>query len=434
MANYMDHHINEIDEHMGKNIQPGERLEICTGALTNLIHTIEPWRAHLVASMLAMKLLDVTMKNLVASSLLDALMRGLEGNVTTQMDLAVGDLGDAGRGSAELSACLLEPDTDYKIKLKKAKKLPAGKEFVAEWDEFIKKYGARGPSEIDLSRPRWREDANSLMSMVVGIIKSGERGAHREHYEKLIAENHLAKTAIIDAAGGGFWGFVRKRFVKRMVYVICALFPLREHHKFLLIRLFDLCKPAIEQCGHQMQIEGLIGEVDDVWFFDLGELKKCMGDKISIGAEEIARRKRDFEHYSKLTPPRVMSGEGEVYSAFYDNSHAPEGALIGSPVSAGCVEGLANVVMDPSKQTLHAGEILVAPFTDPGWTPLFVNAAGLVTEVGGLMTHGSVIAREYGIPAVVGVIDATKKIKSGQMIRVHGEAGYVEILSDKGAK
>ena len=110
---------------------------------------------------------------------------------------------------------------------------------------------------------------------------------------------------------------------------------------------------------------------------------------------------------------------------------APDGALVGSPVSAGVVEGIAKVIIDPARETLKPGEILVAPFTDPGWTPLFVNAAGLITEVGGLMTHGSVVAREYGIPAVVGVVDATRLIESGQRLRVHGDGGYIQFVDQE---
>ena len=123
-----------------------------------------------------------------------------------------------------------------------------------------------------------------------------------------------------------------------------------------------------------------------------------------------------------------MTNDGEIITAAIDRADLPDGALAGNPVSAGVVEGVAHVVTDPHTQVLSPGEILVAPFTDPGWTPLFINAAGLVMEVGGMMTHGSVVAREYGIPAVVGVLDATHRIQTGQRIRVHGDQGYVEIL------
>jgi pyruvate,water dikinase len=129
-----------------------------------------------------------------------------------------------------------------------------------------------------------------------------------------------------------------------------------------------------------------------------------------------------------MVPPRVMTDDGEIPSAEHAGDGLPEGALAGSGVSAGVAEGRARVIIDPVREVLEKGEILVAPFTDPGWTPLFINAAGLVMEVGGMMTHGSVVAREYGIPAVVCVPGATSRIRTGQRIRVHGDGGYVEIL------
>jgi pyruvate,water dikinase len=130
----------------------------------------------------------------------------------------------------------------------------------------------------------------------------------------------------------------------------------------------------------------------------------------------------------QIIPPRVITSDGEIPVVSHDHANLPKGALAGSPVSAGIVEGIAKVITDPQRELLSPGEILIAPFTDPGWTPLFINAAGLVMETGGLMTHGSVVAREYGIPAVVAVMDATKKIQTGQRVRVNGSEGYVEIV------
>ena len=126
----------------------------------------------------------------------------------------------------------------------------------------------------------------------------------------------------------------------------------------------------------------------------------------------------------------MISSDGEVPALADGRQDLPEGVLIGTPASAGVVEGLARVVTDPTRQVVRAGEILVAPFTDPGWTPLFIHAAGVVTEVGGMMTHGAVVAREYGIPAVVSVTSAMERIKTGQRIRVDGTRGFVQILSE----
>jgi phosphohistidine swiveling domain-containing protein len=430
MFNYMDDHLDKIRARVNAVDEPGGQLNICCKAIADTIHAIEPWRAHLIASMLAMKLLSIIMKDRVASTELDALMRGLEGNVTTQMDLAVGDLADYGGASEGLIKCLLNPETDFNTKLKQADEQIGGKEFIQQWYRFIVNYGARGPSEIDLYRPRWREDGSSLMTMVVGMLKSGEIGAHRDHYRQLIAQNSAACDQIVKSAGGGIFGFLRRPVVRRLIYVIRELFPLREHHKFLIVRLLDIAKPVILNAGARLESENKIENADDVWFMTSYELRELLNNNTTISTKLVQQRKQDLVFYQKLTPPRVMVGDGEVLSASFDNANAPPGSLVGSPVSAGIVEGIAKVVLDPATEILHPGEILVAPFTDPGWTPLFVNAAGLVAEVGGLMTHGSVIAREYGIPAVVSVLDATTIIKTGQRIRVHGEAGYVEFLDE----
>ena len=142
----------------------------------------------------------------------------------------------------------------------------------------------------------------------------------------------------------------------------------------------------------------------------------------------ISQRKDELKAYEKLTPPRVMTSDGEIITGRYKRENLPAGAIAGLPVSSGTIEGRARVILNMEDANLEDGDILVTSFTDPSWTPLFVSIKGLVTEVGGLMTHGAVIAREYGLPAVVGMDNATKLIKDGQRIRVNGTDGYVEIL------
>ncbi|MEY2414984.1 MAG: rifampicin phosphotransferase, partial [Ilumatobacteraceae bacterium] len=138
--------------------------------------------------------------------------------------------------------------------------------------------------------------------------------------------------------------------------------------------------------------------------------------------------KHAFRSYHALTPPRVLTSDGEVVAGAYRRADLPTTALVGVAVSAGTIEGRARVILDIAEAELEPGDILVTAYTDPSWSPLFVAIDGLVTEVGGLMTHGAVIAREYGLPAVVGVENATRLIRDGQRIRVNGTDGYVEIL------
>ncbi|MNW62461.1 Chondramide synthase cmdD [compost metagenome] len=142
----------------------------------------------------------------------------------------------------------------------------------------------------------------------------------------------------------------------------------------------------------------------------------------------VSKRKEDYKLYDKLIPPRVMTSDGEIIRGKYQRENLPADAIVGLAVSSGVVEGRARIITKMEDAVLEEGDILVTPFTDPSWTPLFVSLRGLVTEVGGLMTHGSVIAREYGLPAVVGVENATRRIKDGQRIRVNGTEGYIELI------
>ncbi len=171
----------------------------------------------------------------------------------------------------------------------------------------------------------------------------------------------------------------------------------------------------------------VLREEEDIFYLTFQELQEVVRTK-QVDAQLIRRRKDEFRSYQALTPPRVLTSDGEVVAGAYRPDNLPAGALVGLPVSAGTVEGRARVILDMAKADFEAGDILVTAYTDPSWTPLFVAIKGLVTEVGGLMTHGAVIAREYGLPAVVGVEQATRRIRDGQRIRVHGTDGYVELL------
>jgi len=167
--------------------------------------------------------------------------------------------------------------------------------------------------------------------------------------------------------------------------------------------------------------------MEDIYYLYFEELHEAIRTK-QLDYSIIIKRKEEYEIYEKLTPPRVMTSEGEIVSGEYSTGNIPKGALKGVPISSGVIEGRARVVLRLEDAMIENGDILVTTFTDPSWTSLFVSVKGLVTEVGGLTTHGSVIAREYGIPGVVGVENATNLIQDGQRIRINGNEGYIEIL------
>ena len=171
----------------------------------------------------------------------------------------------------------------------------------------------------------------------------------------------------------------------------------------------------------------VIQSKEDIYYLTFEELHKVVQTK-KLDYQTITIRKDEYKLYEKLTPPRVITSDGEIITGEYNREKLPPNAIVGLPVSRGIVEGRARLLLNMEEANFEDGDILITRFTDPSWTPLFVSIKGLVVEVGGLMTHGAVIAREYGLPAVVGVENATKLIRDGQKIRVNGTEGYIEII------
>ncbi|WP_373325355.1 PEP-utilizing enzyme [Sporomusa paucivorans] len=214
---------------------------------------------------------------------------------------------------------------------------------------------------------------------------------------------------------------------KRMIDLIRNFSGFREYPKYGMINRYFVYKQALLKEAEQLVQAGVIQDKEDICYLTLEELRETVRTN-KLDYPIISQRKDEYKVYEKLTPPRVITSDGEIITGEYKRENLPAQAIIGLPVSAGVIEGRARVISNLEDADLEDGDILVTAFTDPSWTPLFVSIKGLVTEVGGLMTHGAVIAREYGLPAVVGVENATKLIKDGERIRVHGTEGYVEIL------
>src|SRR6185295_11159337 len=198
--------------------------------------------------------------------------------------------------------------------------------------------------------------------------------------------------------------------------------------KYAIVNRYFIYKQALLKEAEQLVQANVIHEKEDIYYLTFEELREVVRTN-ELDYQIISKRKDEYASYRKLTPPRVITSEGEIISGKYKRENLPAEAIAGLAVSAGVIEGRARVILNMEDADLEAGDILVTSFTDPSWTALFVSIKGLITEVGGLMTHGAVIAREYGLPAIVGVENATKLIHDGQRIRVHGTEGYVELLA-----
>ncbi|HEY4410970.1 MAG TPA: PEP-utilizing enzyme, partial [Acidimicrobiia bacterium] len=254
-----------------------------------------------------------------------------------------------------------------------------------------------------------------------------EPGAAQRRFEQGRQEAQKMAQEVLERLRGLPDGERKAGEAKRMIDRVRTFSGYREYPKYGMISRYFVYKQALlGEAGRLVQAQ-VLREKQDIFYLSLRELADVVRTN-QVDDELIQQRKDAFRSYEALTPPRVLTSDGECVAGAYRRDDLPSGALVGLAVSAGTAEGRARVILDMAEADLDAGDILVTAFTDPSWTPLFVAIKGLVTEVGGLMTHGAVIAREYGLPAVVGVEHATRLIRDGQRIRVHGTDGYVEIL------
>lgn len=356
---------------------------------------------------------------------IDDLTKSVPGNITTEMGLALMDLADTARKYPGLCAYLQNAKDDTLWSDLEA--LDGGQEFGRELQDFLKKFGMRCPGEIDITRERWIENPTAVIPMILGNVRNFEAGAGEAMVEKGRLESKQKEREYLERIRKLPGGRRKAKLAEHKIDVLRSVTGYREYPKYCFISYFQAYKEALMHEAERLAQQGVVEAPEDVFYLYFEEFWEAArtgkADKSVIEA-----RKREYKLFEKLTPPRVITSEGEIINGEYETGNLPEGALPGTPVSSGVVEGRARVILDPSKADLMEGDILVTVFTDPSWTPLFVSVKGLVTEIGGVGTHGAVITREYGIPGVVGVENATKLINDGQRIRINGSTGYVELL------
>ena len=356
----------------------------------------------------------------------DTLTKSVPHNVTSEMGLALLEVADVIRPYPEVVAFLQQVEgEDF---LEQLVKVAGGTEARDAIRAFLDKYGMRCAGEIDITRPRWSERPSTLVPLILGNVKNFEPGAGRQRFEQGQQEAWTKQQEVLERLRALPDGEQRAEQTKRMIDRVRNFIGYREYPKYGMISRYFVYKQALLEEAERLVQARVLSEEEDIFYLTFQELHDVARTK-QVDDQLLRRRKDAFSSHQALTPPRVLTSDGEVVAGAYRRDDLPAGALAGLPVSAGTIEGPARVVLDMAEADLEAGDILVTAYTDPSWTPLFVTIKGLVTEVGGLMTHGAVIAREYGLPAVVGVEDATRLIRDGQRIRVHGTDGYVEILS-----
>jgi pyruvate,water dikinase len=361
----------------------------------------------------------------------DTLAQSVPGNVTSEMGLALLDVADVVRSHPEVVAVLRRVEDEGRDGpgfLDELAAVPGGPEARDAIQAYLDRYGMRCTGEIDITRPRWSEQPATLVPVILGNVRNFEPGAARRRFDEGLQEAQRKEQELLERLRALPDGERKAEETKRMIDRLRTFGGYREYPKFGMVSRYFLYKQAVLEEAGRLVGDGVLEEPEDVFDLRFDELQEVVRTR-RADLELIRRRQDEFRSFQALTPPRVLTSDGEGLSGTYRRGDAPAVGLPGLPVSAGTVEGRARVVRDLADAELGADDILVTTYTDPSWTPLFVAIKGLVTEVGGLMTHGAVIAREYGLPAVVGVHDATRLIADGQRIRVHGTDGYVELLS-----
>ncbi len=355
----------------------------------------------------------------------DTLTQSAPHNVTSEMGLALLDVADVIRPHPAVVAFLQHVGNEGF--LDELARLPGGPEARAAIHAYLDKYGMRCVGEIDITRPRWSERPTTLVPAILGNIKNFEPGAAERRFEQGRQEAWTKERELLRRVRALADGEQKADEAKRMIARVRTFIGYREYPKYGMVSRYFVYKQAmLEEAGRLVRAH-VLREEEDIFYLTFHELHDVVRTN-QVEDQLIRQRKDAFRSYQALTPPRVLTSDGEIVTGTYRRENLPIGALIGLPVSAGIVEGRARVILDIAEADLEPGDILVTAYTDPSWSPLFVAVNGLVTEVGGLMTHGAVIAREYGLPAVVGVEQATRLIRDRQRIRVNGTDGYVEIL------
>ena len=303
----------------------------------------------------------------------------------------------------------------------------SGRAFLDRLQQFMDRHGHRAVREFDLMCPRWRDDPTFVFDTLRNYFQHpADHPSPRVFYQRQLDERNQMMREVAASLGWHVWRRARFRWAMRSMD---RRTPLREASKYYGTMGLAVLRDIYVEVGKRFAEQGRLPEENDIFFLTLEEIEQIVAGDLpaSVARQKIPVRKQRLARQARANPALIVRSDGKpVVSATVANTNI----LRGTPVSWGAVRGPVRVLLDPSDGAqLRKGEILVAPFTDPGWTPLFLTAGALVMEVGGMISHGAVVAREYGIPAVVGLKDATRLLHDGEVVEVNGATGEVRRLT-----
>jgi phosphoenolpyruvate synthase/pyruvate phosphate dikinase len=370
--------------------------------------------------------LNENMKNwLGEKNAADMLSQSAPNNITSEMGLGLLDVADVIRPYPEVIAYLQQvKDDNFLDELVKFNGGQGSRDAIYN---YLEKYGMRCAGEIDITKTRWSEKPTALVPMILSNIKNLEPNAGKRKFEQGQQEALKKEQELLDKLKQLPDGEQKASETKQMINLLRNFIGYREYPKYGIVNRLFVYKQALMKEAEKLVQANVIHEKEDIYYLTFEKFREAVCTN-KLDYHVISKRIEEHKLFEKLTPPRVITSDGEIISGKYKRENIPASAIVGLAVSSGVIEGRARVILNMEDAVLEDGDILVTSFTDPSWTPLFVSIKGLITEVGGLMTHGAVIAREYGLPAVVGVENATRLIQDGRRIRVNGTDGYIEIL------
>jgi pyruvate,water dikinase len=419
-----DRLLRQVDELIRSDVGPlttlAERLDAFERMFLMRLPTLFPRLVAMVAGgMVSYNRAARLLRDVATADEMRTVLRGLPFNPTTEMDLALWGIAQRTRDDPASRAALADrPPADLAAEYRRGT-LPAP--LQRELAMFLDRYGHRAIAEIDLGLPRWSEDPTHLLGAIANYHRlDGGALAPDAQFARGAREAEAMIATLLSRVHGP------RRVVARALFRrVRALSGVREAPKFHIVRVFARGRAILAPVGEALAVAGRIARADDIWFLTLPDARRALaGDDMRA---VVAARRAEYERETRRRHvPRVLLSDGADAEAAFA-APAVDGAIRGTPASPGVARGVAHVMLSPAGARLEPGEILVAPATDPGWTPLFLTAGALVMEMGGMMSHGAVVAREYGIPAVVGVPNATERIASGEEIVVDGSAGTVAL-------
>jgi len=409
--------ITELKQQHKKNLPINEDVENKAELIANFItKTSLPLTAAAELARLIIKILFKKEKKKIRNKIV-YLERSLPHNITIEMGLEMYRLSQFEE---------IKKSTSTQDFIAKMNNKSFSIEFQEAWNAFMKQYGFRCPRELDIATVRYYENPLPFVEQLISMTKNTDKNNNQEAiFKKAKKLRKAAYQELLET-------IPKRKKIKRWLFnksykILVALGGYREIHKYYYILALNLIRKKVLKAGQNLVEAGRIDNINQVFDLNFEDLHNSL-IKPDINLRAMAEKNTQYLKKTKhiKNVPLIIDSRGKIFHL--PKKKVKKGEIAGQPISPGIIRGKVKILNYPEEKPLHPGEILVARATDPGWTPLFINAAGVILEVGGLLQHGALVAREYGKPCVAGIENVTSRLKDGQEVEINGMRGVVKII------